>query len=80
MILFLNKKDLFELKIKSIPLTVWAPEYDGPPGDVNAAFEFLRQVRASLKASIFPYDVLVRVRVLLFQNAPRKLAVIESEE
>lgn len=43
MILFLNKKDLFELKIKSIPLTVWAPEYDGPPGDVNAAFEFLRQ-------------------------------------
>jgi G-protein alpha subunit len=28
-ILFLNKKDLFQDKIKKVPLTVWAPEYDG---------------------------------------------------
>jgi len=30
MILFLNKRDLFQQKIKKVPLTVAFPEYDGP--------------------------------------------------
>lgn len=41
MILFLNKRDLFQDKITKVPLTVCFPEYDGGP-DFDAAQEFLK--------------------------------------
>ncbi|XP_016957095.1 G protein alpha q subunit [Drosophila biarmipes] len=43
-ILFLNKKDLFELKIKSTHLVDYFPEYDGPKKDAIAAQDFIRQM------------------------------------
>jgi len=30
MILFLNKRDLFQVKLQKVPITVWLPDYDGP--------------------------------------------------
>lgn len=40
-ILFLNKKDIFEQKIKHIPLTVCFPDYNGPQ-DYDHAREYIR--------------------------------------
>jgi len=48
LILFLNKKDLFEEKIKQVPLTVQFPEYDGDPNDLEECSSFLRQKFESL--------------------------------
>jgi hypothetical protein len=48
--IFLNKKDLFEDMIPKHPLTNCFPEYDGPPGEVRPALEFIEkkyQVRFS---------------------------------
>jgi len=41
-ILFLNKKDLFEQKIQKVPVTEAFPEYDGAPHDMEAAQEYLQ--------------------------------------
>ena len=41
MILFLNKKDLFEEKIKKSPLKICFPEYEGE-NDYTAASEYIR--------------------------------------
>eukprot|EP01083_Nonionella_stella_P173245 597103_1 len=41
-VLFLNKRDLFEEKIKTIPLTEWEPTYSGPEGDAKAAIAYIR--------------------------------------
>jgi len=42
MILFLNKRDLFQEKIPKIPLTVCFKDYLGLPGDVDAAWRYIR--------------------------------------
>ena len=42
-ILFLNKRDLFEEKIARVPLTVGFDDYEGPANDYDAGCEFLRE-------------------------------------
>ena len=43
MILFLNKRDLFQEKIKHVPLTVAFPEYDGKDGSYKQGINFIEQ-------------------------------------
>ena len=40
---FLNKKDLFEEMIPKYPLSKCFPEFQGPPGDIISALEFIQQ-------------------------------------
>jgi len=40
MILFLNKRDLFQVKLQKVPITVWLPDYDGP-GTYDAVVAYL---------------------------------------
>eukprot|EP01121_Diplochlamys_sp_Union-15-3_P000634 TRINITY_DN1053_c0_g1_i1.p1 TRINITY_DN1053_c0_g1~~TRINITY_DN1053_c0_g1_i1.p1 ORF type:complete len:356 (+),score=62.55 TRINITY_DN1053_c0_g1_i1:109-1176(+) len=58
MILFLNKKDLFEEKIKRIPLTVLFKEYDGP-NSYPAAAEFIQKKFVALndnsRKQVYPH-------------------------
>lgn len=58
MILFLNKKDLFEDKIKSVPLTVCFPEYKGN-NTFDDAKEYMAErfleVIADKKRQVFPH-------------------------
>lgn len=49
-ILFLNKKDLFALKIKKVPLTVCFPEYQGAQEN-DAAGEYILEKFRSLNKS-----------------------------
>jgi hypothetical protein len=39
--LFLNKKDLFEEVIKTVPLTKCFPNYSGPANDMNPALRYI---------------------------------------
>jgi hypothetical protein len=41
--IFLNKKDLFEEMIPKYPLSNCFPEYDGPPGEVRPALDFIEK-------------------------------------
>lgn len=41
MILFLNKRDLFEKKLKTVPLTVWDPDFSGNPHDYDECTNYL---------------------------------------
>jgi len=43
-ILFLNKLDLFETKIKTSPISKCHPDYDGPEGDAEAGKEFINKL------------------------------------
>jgi len=44
MILFLNKRDLFERKIAKNPLNKYFPEFQGQSGDARAAMDFIRDM------------------------------------
>ena len=43
LLLFLNKKDIFARKIKTVPLTVCFPDYDGPPRSYENASLYIWQ-------------------------------------
>jgi len=51
MILFLNKEDLFTEKIKRSELKKCFPEYNGPLGDKEAAFEYIKNQFISLNSN-----------------------------
>lgn len=51
MILFLNKMDLFQKKIKRVPIKRYFPEYKAEEGDVNQASEFFRRKFRKLNRS-----------------------------
>uniref|UniRef100_A0A6B2L9T7 Uncharacterized protein n=1 Tax=Arcella intermedia TaxID=1963864 RepID=A0A6B2L9T7_9EUKA len=51
MILFLNKEDLFAEKIKKSDLKKFFPDYNGPSGDKDAAFEFIKNQFVSLNTN-----------------------------
>jgi len=42
MLLFLNKRDLFQKKIKKVPLTAYDPDYTGADGDEKAGYEYFQ--------------------------------------
>ncbi|RXW16986.1 hypothetical protein EST38_g8868 [Candolleomyces aberdarensis] len=47
-ILFLNKNDLFEQKIKTSDIKTFFPDYDGEPGEVRAGREYFKKRFARL--------------------------------
>jgi len=51
MILFLNKEDLFTEKIKRSDLKKCFPEYSGPSGDKDAAFDYIKNQFISLNSN-----------------------------
>jgi len=59
MILFLNKSDLFQEKMKRVQLTVFDPEYKGAPEDVPAAADHIQSLflaqNPNLKRAIYPH-------------------------
>jgi len=48
LILFLNKRDLFQDKIKKVPLTCMFPAYEGDPHDYEETTEYIRNTFESL--------------------------------
>eukprot|EP01123_Difflugia_compressa_P014316 TRINITY_DN727_c0_g1_i1.p1 TRINITY_DN727_c0_g1~~TRINITY_DN727_c0_g1_i1.p1 ORF type:complete len:373 (-),score=73.31 TRINITY_DN727_c0_g1_i1:184-1302(-) len=51
MILFLNKEDLFSEKIKRSDLRKCFPDYNGPVGDKEAAFEYIKNQFIALNSN-----------------------------
>lgn len=51
MILFLNKKDIFQTKITTNSINVCFPEYEGAPHDEIASRDFIRDKFKSIYAS-----------------------------
>lgn len=49
MILMLNKRDLFQEKIKKAPLKKWFPQFPGPDGDYDAGVAFIQGLFHSKK-------------------------------
>ncbi|EDW90735.1 G protein alpha q subunit [Drosophila yakuba] len=54
-ILFLNKEDLFEEKIKSTHLADYFPDYNGPKKDAKAAREFILQMFIDTNSDPYKY-------------------------
>jgi len=52
--IFLNKKDLFEEMIPKYPLTNCFPDYDGPPGEVRPAVEFIEKKYQDIMERVCP--------------------------
>lgn len=52
MILFLNKRDLYEEKIRRVPLTKCFPEYTGP-GDIDSTIKYI-QYQFELQNTTYP--------------------------
>ncbi|CAE7466559.1 gpaH [Symbiodinium microadriaticum] len=52
--IFLNKKDLFENMIPKYPLSNCFPEYDGPPGKVRPAVEFIEKKYQDIMNRVCP--------------------------
>ena len=53
MMLFLNKIDLFEIKILSSPLNSYFPDYTGPDGSSTEAISFIKTKFESIKKDIY---------------------------
>jgi len=59
MILFLNKSDLFQEKMKRVPLSTFDPEFKGAPEDVPVAADHIQSLflaqNPNLKRAIYPH-------------------------
>jgi hypothetical protein len=59
-VLFLNKRDMFAIKIKKVPLTVCFPEYKGPqeydPAVAYILEQFKSANKSSARRSIYPHQ------------------------
>ena len=56
--LFLNKKDLFEVTIKTHPLSKCFPDYEGAEGDMGTALDFIKSKFAAVVEKHSPGKVL----------------------
>jgi guanine nucleotide-binding protein subunit alpha len=56
-ILFLNKIDLFEQKVKASSIKNYFPDYQGKPGDVNSGLKYFEDVFLSLNRANKPIYV-----------------------
>ncbi len=71
-ILFLNKKDLFDTKVKRVPLTVCFPEYQGPQ-EYRECIDFVRDKFSNTNKSaansrfIYHHETCAVRRVFLWQ-------------
>jgi len=52
MILFLNKVDLFEMKIKNVSINGCFPDYDGPQNDKESALKYITEIFISCNVDI----------------------------
>eukprot|EP00092_Neocalanus_flemingeri_P103624 GFUD01132635.1.p1 GENE.GFUD01132635.1~~GFUD01132635.1.p1 ORF type:complete len:348 (-),score=95.97 GFUD01132635.1:24-1067(-) len=56
-ILFLNKKDIFEEKIQTVDIVDFFPEYRGPKADAGAALSFIKEMfEKVMKTFIYLFD------------------------
>lgn len=56
-ILFLNKIDLFEEKVKSMPIRKYFPDYQGRVGDAEAGLKYFEKIFLSLNKTNKPIYV-----------------------
>ena len=78
LMLFLNKKDIFARKIKSIPLEKCFPEYDGPPRSYENASVFIWQLferQCKLERVIYRHFTCARNR----NNIQRVFDVVKDD-
>lgn len=71
-VLFLNKIDLFETKIKNVDLKETFPEYDGG-ADLNKAVQFITDMYLDLSNTIPKTDIKVHVTCALDTTQVEKI-------